>query len=90
MKDKLHFSDQGLLSAVADLLTFHRIVTITGSLKGVSPDPGDDKVVECAVAAGATHVITGDARHLLPLRMYKSISIMSPAEFLRSVLPKAK
>ena len=45
----------------------------------------DNKVVECAVAAGATHLVTGDRRHLLPLKSYQGIQILSPAEFVALV-----
>jgi len=34
-----------------------------------------------AVAAGAKYIISGD-RHLLQLKSYKRIKILSPAEFL--------
>ena len=82
LKEKLSFSDHEILATIADLLTFHRIVTITGSLKGISPDPDDDKILECALEAHATHIISGDTHHLLPLQKYKSIEIVTPADFL--------
>ncbi len=62
-----------------------RLVAITGSLKAVEADPDDDKVVECAVTGQATHIITGDARHLLRLGEYKGIHIISPAQFVALV-----
>jgi predicted Rossmann fold nucleotide-binding protein DprA/Smf involved in DNA uptake len=38
------------------------------------------KVLECAVQAGATHIVTGDRRHLLPLSTFQGIAIVSAAE----------
>ena len=67
------------------LLTFSRVVSISGQLKVVAGDPDDDKVLECAVVAGATHVVTGDRRHLLPMRSYAGIQIVTPAEFLAAM-----
>jgi predicted nucleic acid-binding protein len=58
-------------------------VTITHNLKVVVADPDDDKIVECAVVGGATHIVTGDRRHLLPMGSYQGISIISPADFLQ-------
>ena len=52
------------------------------SLKVVSANPDDDKVIECAVVGGATHIITGDSRHLLPLGSYQGIFIVKAADFL--------
>jgi predicted nucleic acid-binding protein len=42
--------------------------------------------LECAVVAAATHVVTGDRRHLLPMRNYAGIAIVSPAVFLAEVV----
>lgn len=82
---KLSFTPAEALDALVDLLTFLRVVPIKRLLKAVPADPDDDKVLECAVAASATHVVTGDRRHLLPMRQYQGILIVSPAEFLAIV-----
>jgi predicted nucleic acid-binding protein len=34
---------------------------------------------------GATHIVTGDRRHLLPLGSYQGIAIVSAADFLALV-----
>jgi predicted nucleic acid-binding protein len=41
--------------------------------------------LECAVVGGATHIVTGDRRHLLPLGSYQGIAIVSAADFLALV-----
>lgn len=79
---KLSFTAEQVVATIADLLTFLRVVSITGQLRVVSADPDDDKVLECAAAAGATHVVTGDRRHLLPLGSFQGIAIVSAADFL--------
>ena len=45
--------------------------------------------VECAVVAGATHIVTGDRRHLLPLDGYRGTRIVTAAEFLAAVAANA-
>jgi len=82
LQSKLSFTPEQSLDTVADLLTFLRVVPISGQVKAVAADPDDDKVLECAVQAGATHVATGDRRHLLPLGSFQGIAIVSPADFL--------
>ncbi|MCX7427348.1 MAG: putative toxin-antitoxin system toxin component, PIN family [Planctomycetia bacterium] len=82
LQSKLSFTAEQTLQTTADLLTFLRVVTITGQLKAVHADPDDDKVLECAVAAGATHIVTGYRRHLLPLGSFQGIAIVSAADFL--------
>jgi putative PIN family toxin of toxin-antitoxin system len=82
LQTKLGFNAQQVLDAVADLVTFLRLVAITGNLKVIAADPDDDKVLECAMVAGATHIVTGDRRHLLPLGTYQGIAIVTAADFL--------
>ena len=82
LRAKLAFTSQQALDAVADLLTFLRVVCITGNLKVIAADPDDDMVLECAVVAGATHIVTGDRRHLLPLGSFQGIPIITAAQIL--------
>jgi putative PIN family toxin of toxin-antitoxin system len=85
LQTKLRFTTEQALETIADLLSFLQVISITGQLKVVSADPDDDKVVECAVSAAASHIVTGDRRHLLPMRSYAGIAIVTPAEFLAAV-----
>jgi len=48
-------------------------------------DPDDDRILECALAANASFIVSGD-RHLLVLRSYKSISIVTPRQLLQSYI----
>ena len=50
---------------------------------GATPDPDDEMVLECALAAEADYIVSGDKKHLLPLREFQGIRIVSPADFLR-------
>lgn len=47
----------------------------------IKEDPADNKF-ECAVAADARYIISGD-RHLLSFKVFKGIRILPPAEFLK-------
>ena len=51
------------------------------TLNAVPADPDDNRILECAVAARAQVVVSGD-RHLLDLQNYKSIPIATPRQFL--------
>ena len=50
---------------------------------GATPDPGDEMVLECALAAEADYIVSGDKKHLLSLREFHDIQIVSPSDFLR-------
>jgi putative PIN family toxin of toxin-antitoxin system len=47
----------------------------------IGADPDDDRVLACAVAGRARWIVSGDA-HLLALKRYKRIGILTPAEVL--------
>ena len=49
----------------------------------VVEDDSDNRVLECAVEGNVRYIVSGDRRHLLPLKDYKGIEIVSPDEFLR-------
>jgi len=42
----------------------------------------DNRILECAVDGKAQYIVSGDKHHLLPLKEYQGINILSPAEFL--------
>ncbi len=50
----------------------------------VKKDPSDNKIIECALESKASFVISGD-RHLLEIKEYKRIKIISPKEFLSKI-----
>ena len=43
----------------------------------------DNRILECALEARVSYLVSGDKKHLLALREYQGIRILSPAEFLR-------
>lgn len=50
----------------------------------IEKDPSDNRYLECAVATGASYIVTGDP-HLLKLKEYRGVVILKPAEFLALV-----
>ena len=51
------------------------------ALNIIQDDPDDNRVVECAVAAKASYIISGD-EHLLDLKEYQGIVILPPTGFV--------
>ena len=52
------------------------------NLKVVKEHPVDNKFIIAAIEGEADYVITGD-RHLLNLKTYQGIKIITPADFLK-------
>lgn len=85
LRDKFAYAPERARAASAEVRAFSHVVTITNTLHVVTADPDDDKVVECALIGGATHIVTGDRRHLLPLATYRNVTITSVGDFLALV-----
>ena len=49
----------------------------------------DNRILECAVAANADYLVTGDRRHLLPLGEHRGAGIVNAPRFL-SVLAQVR
>lgn len=47
-----------------------------------SGDPDDDQIIAAALCAGADYLISGDAKHVLPLRTIGEMRILRPQDFL--------
>jgi hypothetical protein len=62
---------------------YKRNAKVPGHLevKIVYEDPDDDLILACALEAEADYIISGD-RHLLNLKHYRQIQIVTPAAFL--------
>ena len=48
----------------------------------IKENDDDNRILECAVEGKADFLVTGDKEHLLPLRNFRGIRIVSPAAFL--------
>ena len=46
----------------------------------------DNRILECAIEGKVQYIVSGDKRHLLSLKEYQGIRILSPGEFLQLCL----
>ena len=78
---KFKFSEDKAQFTIYEILSFSRIVEISGTLKAVPNDPDDVMVIECVVVGNASQIVTGD-KHLLSLVKYQDIAITKAADFV--------
>jgi len=50
----------------------------------IKDDPDDNKILECA-KAGKVEIIVSNDNHLLKLKEFKRIKIITPKEFLKQI-----
>ena len=66
---------------VSDLLSIMSLVEKEEAITVVTEDPSDNKYLSCAFNARVDFIISGDA-HLLNLREYEGIRIVTATQFL--------
>jgi putative PIN family toxin of toxin-antitoxin system len=74
-------SDEDLDLWVASIELIAQPVDGTMRIHAVAEDPDDDKYIEAAVEGLAQFVVTGD-KHLLSLKSFENIRIVTPRVFL--------
>lgn len=67
--------------ATALILAFADLVHPRETVAVITDDEPDNRILECALAAQANAVVSGD-RHLRALGTFRGIAILSPREFL--------
>jgi putative PIN family toxin of toxin-antitoxin system len=72
---------------IEEVLKNAKFVKVTKKLYVVEEHSADDKFIECAQAAGADYIISGD-KHLLKIACYKKIQIISVREFIQILTKK--
>ncbi|MBV9035372.1 MAG: putative toxin-antitoxin system toxin component, PIN family [Acidobacteriaceae bacterium] len=82
LREKFNAQQPEIDEALKIMSAAARKVEPSINLDVVKDDPKDNHVIECAVAAGAHVIVTGDKKHLLKLDEYQGIKMMQVAEFL--------
>ena len=71
-------------AALTSVVRSVRLVRPRQSVHVIEEDPADDRVLECALAARARIIVSGD-HHLLAVKKYRGIEILKPREFLQTL-----
>jgi putative PIN family toxin of toxin-antitoxin system len=79
------FPGVSLAPLLALLVMTAKIIEPPGLPEQVSRDEDDDKFIACALAGNCQFIISGD-RHLLEVSGYQGVKVVTPREFLESVL----
>lgn len=80
---RLDYPERKCAEWVAALTESAELVFPVERAAGATIDPDDEMILECAQAAEADFIVSGDKKHLLALRQFQGIPIVSSADFLR-------
>lgn len=81
LTEKFGRDDRAVAEAVAQVAVIAMVTTPSEVVHVIEADPDDDRILEAAAEGGAGVIVSGD-RHLLQLREWRGIRILSPAEVL--------
>jgi putative PIN family toxin of toxin-antitoxin system len=81
---KFDYEPSRAAEAADQVRKISRLVELGETPHLVPEDADDDKIVQCALVGGASHIVSGD-KHLLALKNYKDIAIVRPTDFLSLV-----
>ena len=72
---------QEIDSIIDAVAYFTNFIEPKEKVKAVKEDPDDDRIIGCALACNAQFIVSSD-NHLLKLKNFRNIKIVSPEEFL--------
>jgi putative PIN family toxin of toxin-antitoxin system len=81
---KFDYEPSRAAEAADQVRKISRLVELGETPRLVPEDADDDKIVQCALVGGASHIVSGD-KHLLALKNYKDIAVVRPTDFLSVV-----
>jgi len=86
VRRKFGFSDAAAYQAETLLRRISIVVEPQREVGIISEDPEDNRILEAALAGDAEIIVSGD-HHLLALKRFGPIPVMSPRELLKRIIP---
>ena len=84
IQEKIKNKNLEMRRTVEKIVSISKIVEPAEKLKIVKDDPDDNKFLECAKSGKVDFVISSD-NHLLKLKEFGSIKIVTPKEFIKTI-----
>lgn len=84
LKRKFNWSNLRISRAVDEVRAINTLVTPAKTLSVIKERDSDNRILECAVEGKAQCIVSGDEYHLLPLKEFEGIRIISPGELFKA------
>lgn len=79
--NKLELNKDNVDQFIDDMFDISSVFIPSGKVKLIE-HAGDSLVLETALMGGANIIVTGDKKHLLPLKVFQGVVIEAPSTFL--------
>lgn len=78
---KYHLNKEKINELIREFSLFSEVCKPTKKISVIQQDPEDNKFLEAGISASADFIVSGDS-HLLNLREYQGIKILTAKEFI--------
>lgn len=82
LQEKFLWSEEEIKEIIEGLIMFANIISPKEQINTIKAEPKDNRILECALEAQADYIISGDKKHLLSLKKFKGIPIISSKDLL--------
>jgi|ERR1051326_1492800 putative PIN family toxin of toxin-antitoxin system len=82
-RPRLKFDPDRIRAFLADVREASELVQPTRTITEIKKDEADNRFLECADAAGADYIVTGNTRHFP--EQFENIRILTPQRFLEII-----
>ena len=87
LKNKFKLDVQLVRGVIEEVRNVAEVVEVSSHINVISHPEEDNRVLECAIDGKANFIVTGDTKHILPLKEFRGIKILSPSEFIKLLPP---
>lgn len=82
LQNKFGWVEQEVEEVIKGIGEFASLISPQAIIKIIRAHPQDNKILEAAWGAKADYIISGDKKHLLSLKKFRNIKIISAKQFL--------
>ncbi len=85
LQNKFHWSGIETVEVLEGIIHFAQLVSPESKIDIIKNDPSDNKILEAAYEAQVNYIVSGDKKHLLSLKIFQNIPILSTKQFLEVI-----
>ena len=82
LRRKFGWTSSKISLLIDDIRLYVTLIIPGRRISRIKEDDTDNRILECAVEGEAYYIVSRDKRHLLPLKEYRGIKILSPRGLL--------
>lgn len=87
LRDTFAWPDAQVREAIAEIAELSSLVRPAIRLSGIVSHESDHRLLECAVAAQAAFLVTGNTKHFHSLKTFQGVRVVTPRQFLELLRP---